>query len=74
MWVDCFEEAPQEWPRKPISDLAKIDPPYELEVGREYPFVEMASVQEGFGGISKFGYRVWDRSGLCRLVVSQEVV
>lgn len=26
----------------------------------------MASVQEGFGGISKFDIRVWDRSGLCR--------
>ncbi|KGO35450.1 MAG: restriction endonuclease subunit S [Desulfoprunum sp.] len=66
MWVDCYEEAPQEWPRKPISALAEIDPPYELEVGREYPFLEMASVQEGFGGISNFDTRVWDRCGLCR--------
>lgn len=66
MLVDCFVEAPQEWPRKPISALAEIDPSYELEVGREYPFLEMASVQEGFGGISKFDTRVWDRSGLCR--------
>ena len=66
MWVDCFEEAPAEWPRKSISALARIDPPYELEFEREYPFVEMASVQEGFGGISKFDTRVWERSGLCR--------
>ena len=66
MPIDCFKDAPLEWPRKTIAELAEIDPAYELEDGRCYPFIEMASVQEGFGGISKFDTRIWDRSGLCR--------
>ena len=66
MKVDCFPEAPPEWPRKTVGEVAEIDPPYQLEVGKLYPFVEMASVREGFGGIGRFGQRVWDRSGLCR--------
>ncbi len=52
--------------RHSVGDLAIIDPPYQLEVGKTYPFVEMASVREGFGGIDHFGRRIWDRSGLCR--------
>jgi type I restriction enzyme S subunit len=66
MRVDCFPDAPQEWPRKTVGEIAEIDPAYELEVGKSYPFVEMASVREGFGGISRFETRIWDRSGLCR--------
>lgn len=55
-----------EWQRKTVGELAEIDPPYQLEVGKAYPFVEMASVREGFGGIAGFDERIWDRSGLCR--------
>ncbi len=66
MRVDCYPEAPSEWPRKTVGELAEIDPPYRLEVGKAYPFVEMASVREGFGGIERFEQRIWDRSGLCR--------
>ncbi len=66
MRVDCYPEAPLDWPRKTVGDVAEIDPPYQLEVGRVYPFVEMASVREDFGGISRFDERIWERSGLCR--------
>lgn len=66
MRVDCYPEAPSEWPRKTVGEVAEIDPPYRLEVGQVYPFVEMASVRENFGGIDRFEQRIWDRSGLCR--------
>ena len=66
MRIDCFPEAPPEWPRKTVGELAEIDPSYQLEVGKSYPFVEMASVREGFSGIDHFDRRVWDGSGLCR--------
>ncbi len=66
MRVDCYPEAPSEWPRKTVGEVAEIDPPYRLEVGKAYPFVEMASVRESFGGIDRFEQRIWDRSGLCR--------
>ncbi|CAN5502093.1 hypothetical protein BH09SUM1_BH09SUM1_01190 [soil metagenome] len=66
MRVDCFEDAPSEWTRKTISDLAVINPRYDLAKGREYPFLEMASVREAFGGVSEFAPRLLDGSNLAR--------
>ena len=69
MSVDIFPEAPQEWARAPISAAAAIAPSYPLESGKNYPFVEMASVATNFEGITCFDERAAGASGLARFRV-----
>jgi type I restriction enzyme S subunit len=69
MQNDCFPEAVAEWPKRPISAIAAQSPRYAIEKGQEYPFVEMASVAEDFGGIIKFDSRKPEGSGLSRFKV-----
>jgi len=66
MQVDCFPDAPKEWPRLTVHELAVVGPRYRLDKSTEYPFVEMASVAENFGGITHFDIRKADASGLAR--------
>lgn len=69
MQIDCFPNAVAEWPRVPISKLAKVNPRYTGAKGRDYPFVEMASVGEGFAGILRVDRRELGGSGLARFKV-----
>jgi len=48
MRVDCFPEAPTEWSRRVFSEVAAVNPRYQLDKYVEYPFVEMAAVAENF--------------------------
>jgi type I restriction enzyme S subunit len=66
MRIDCYRDATGEWPRKPFSALAEVNPRYSGEKGREYPFVEMASVGENFAGIRRFERRRLEGTGLSR--------
>ena len=66
MQVDCFPEAPADWPRCVVDDLAEVNPSYKLDRQAEYPFVEMAAVAENFGGITRFDRRALESSGLAR--------
>jgi len=66
MQTDCFPDAVTDWPKGPISDLAAVNPRYPIVKGREYPFVEMASVGENFAGILQFEARMLEGSGLSR--------
>ena len=49
-----------------IGDIAEVNPRYTLDKDKEYPFVEMAAVAEGFGGIVRFDSRKAEASGLAR--------
>ena len=53
MQTDCFPSSVAEWPKGAISKLANVNPSYPGEMGRDYPFVEMASVGESFTGRSE---------------------
>ena len=64
MQNDCFAEATRDWSKLPISALAEQNPRYPVKKGIEYPFIEMASVGENFGGILKIETRRMEGSGL----------
>ena len=64
MKVDCFPEAPAEWPRRAVHEVAEVNPRYKLDKTKEYPFVEMAAVAENYGGVIRFDRRKFDSSGL----------
>ena len=66
MQTDCFPTTVPEWPKVPVSKLATVNPRYAAVKGRNYPFVEMASVGENFAGILKIGHRKLEGSGLAR--------
>ncbi len=66
MQTDCFPNTVAEWPKVPISKLAKVNPRYTVVRGRDYPFVEMASVGEDFAGILRVDQRKLEGSGLAR--------
>lgn len=68
MQTDCFPEA-DAWPKGPVSSLAHVSPRFPMKKGREYPFVEMASVGENFAGILQFSTRPLEGSGLSRFKV-----
>lgn len=69
MQVDCFPDSIAPWPKGPIGELAVVNPRYPVEKGREYPFVEMASVGEDFAGILQIEARSLEGSGLSRFKV-----
>lgn len=69
MQIECFPDAPTEWPRKVFADVAAVNPTYKLDKSTSYPFIEMAAVAENFGGIISFDYRKADASGLARFKV-----
>ena len=66
MQTDCFPSSVAEWPKGAISKLANVNPSYPGEMGRDYPFVEMASVGESFTGVLKIESRKLEGSGLSR--------
>ena len=66
MQADCFPDAVAEWAKGSISELAVVNPRYPMKKGREYPFVEMASVGENFAGIVRLDSRPLEGSGLSR--------
>jgi type I restriction enzyme, S subunit len=66
MQTDCFPDAIAEWSKVPVANLAIINPRYSMKKGREYPFVEMASIGENFAGILQVATRVLAGSGLSR--------
>jgi type I restriction enzyme, S subunit len=70
MQCDCFPSAPADWQRRTVGDIALINPRYPVDKDKEYPFVEMAAVAENFGGITSFGLRKADASGLARFRVN----
>ena len=60
--VDCHPDAPIDWHKGPFSDVADVNRPYPMERGREYPFLEMAAVEERFRGITEYALRTFDGS------------
>jgi len=66
MQTDCFPDATPEWPKGPVSEMAIVNPRYPMQKGREYPFIEMASVGENFAGILQLEARSLEGSGLSR--------
>lgn len=66
MQTDCFPATAADWPKVPVSVLAGVNPRYVGEQGRNYPFVEMASVGEAFAGILRIGRRRLKGSSLAR--------
>lgn len=69
MQTDCFPYALDAWEKSPICMLAEVNPRYPVRKGREYPFIEMASVGENFGGVLKIETRKMEGSGLSRFKV-----
>ncbi|MBK8632026.1 MAG: hypothetical protein IPN72_00060 [Saprospiraceae bacterium] len=51
-----FGKVPYGWDVRNLGDshIALIDPIYEYEVGLEYPFLEMAAVQNNYKGIIEY--------------------
>lgn len=70
MQNDCFPDATKDWPKLPLRSLAQQNPRYPVKKGKEYPFIEMASVGEKFGGILKVESRKMEGSGLSRFKVN----
>ena len=70
MQNDCFPDSLADWEKVPVIALAEQNPRYPVKKGVEYPFVEMASVSENFGGISKLDSRQMAGSGLARFKVN----
>jgi len=70
MQNDCFPDATKDWPKLPVSALAEQNPCYVVKRNKEYPFIEMASVGENFGGILKIETRTMEGSGLTRFCVN----
>jgi type I restriction enzyme S subunit len=69
MQTDCFPDSTASWPKGPMSELAVVNPRYPTKKGRDYPFVEMASVGENFAGIIQVEVRSLEGSGLSRFKV-----
>jgi len=69
MQTDCFPDSIASWPKGVVSELAVVNPRYPMKKGREYPFVEMASVGENFAGILQVEARTLEGSGLSRFKV-----
>jgi type I restriction enzyme, S subunit len=69
MQNDCFPDAFANWPKASLGTLADVNPRYPVKKGKEYPFIEMASVGENFGGILKLDRRMLEGSGLSRFRV-----
>jgi type I restriction enzyme, S subunit len=69
MQTDCFPDATPAWSKLPIRAIADINPRYPIKKDREYPFIEMASVAENFGGIKYIDRRKLEGSGLSRFKV-----
>lgn len=69
MQNDCFSDAVAEWPKASVSRLADVNPRYRVKKGGDYPFIEMASVAENFGGILSMNRRRLEGSGLSRFRV-----
>lgn len=63
MQVDCFPDALDEWKRRPVGELAKVNSKYRLDKRKAYPFVEMSDVAEQFGGIIAYSSRLPESSG-----------
>ena len=66
MQTECFPVTETDWPKVPVSKLAKVNPRYTAVKARDYPFVEMASVGEEFAGILRIDRRKLQGSGLTR--------
>ena len=66
MQTECFPVTGADWPKVPVSKLAKVNPRYTAVKGRDYPFIEMASVGEEFAGILRVDRRKLEGSGLAR--------
>ena len=60
--VDCFPDAPADWPRCPFSDVAEVNPLYRVATNGEQPFLDMAALREDFGGIVGYGSRTFESS------------
>src|SRR6266851_8605360 len=69
MQTDCFPDVTTAWGKSPVRVLAEINPRYPVRKGHKYPFIEMASVRENFGGIQHTGTRKMEGSGLSRFKV-----
>lgn len=69
MQNDCFPNSPPEWGKGPVKVIAEVDPRYPMRKDVEYPFIEMASVAENFGGIQRLATRKIESSGLSRFKV-----
>jgi type I restriction enzyme S subunit len=70
MQNDCFPNAMKDWTKSPVSALANQNPRYPVKKGKEYAFIEMASVGENFRGILKVETRKMEGSGLTRFKVN----
>jgi type I restriction enzyme, S subunit len=70
MRVECFPDAPADWPRMTVGQIAEVNPRYKLDKNTEYPFVEMAAAAENFGGITRLDSRKAEASGLARFKVN----
>ena len=66
MQTDCFPESVANWPKGTVSKRAQVNPRYRVKKGRDYPFVEMAAVDENFAGILNLDWRRLESSGLSR--------
>ena len=60
--IDCNPDSPLDWQKCPFGELVEVNPLYPMERGRGYPFLEMAAVKEGFGGISQYDTRPFEGS------------
>ena len=60
--VDCFPDAPPDWPRCLFSDVAEVNPLYRVATDGEQPFLDMAALREDFGGIAGYGSRPFESS------------
>jgi type I restriction enzyme S subunit len=69
MQNDCFPDAIGDWDKQPVGFLAKVNPRYPVKKGRQLPFVEMAAVDEQFGGIQRIDTRIMEGSGFSRFKV-----
>jgi len=69
MQNDCFPNATRDWPKAPVSSLARVNPRYQVHKDHEYPFIEMAAVGENFRGILSLASRKLEGSGLSRFAV-----
>jgi type I restriction enzyme S subunit len=65
MEIECFPDAPSGWERMPLGRVVKVNPRYPVEKRKEYPFLPMERVSEGFGGIRGFEKREY-AGGLSR--------
>jgi type I restriction enzyme S subunit len=57
MQPDCFPDSAAHWAKVPVGMIANVNPRYPVKKGRDYPFIEMASVGENFSGIQSIDWR-----------------